>query len=792
MKSVHYYTGTVGRHLLQRRLPAASPSLTSQGRHSSNGVTGGHNDQARDGEAPSNRAEQDVEGKGETLSFTELKALAEQFTLLDDSSYSYFVPAQASSGSSGQPQLQRSSSSGGTADKRPFATYADDDDATQVSGGSLQTGHIHDDTAATEQTTSTLRVLPRDLLPEYLRNMLHDEEGEAGAKAVPETSPKHIPGTPVIPPGHVRYRVDVQYHGNDFDGWFKSTDKLHAARELLRVGALSGGVADAEALLGALRTYKPRARDLVEEALAVALDLSVVKAHSAVVPETGAHVRQLTCHVDIPLFSGNAANGATSSMLLLQPRTVMQRATLWLEKRAAAAAADAASHTSRAGGSRSAAAAAASLAGAPLAILAFYPVCDSSGVNLLESRGTDSPNRRIEEYVSRVTEGGGGTKRRSQHDLYSRSFPNPGRELHGEGSSFDDDFEDMIREDGRFFFDARHSAVRRTYVYRILNRIAPPLFNAGQQWHCPDDGYLDTDRMQRVASYLAGTNDYGCFVDPKLGNAMRKILLAQNGFGSKLKSSSSTSSRKVFGSFGGGGGHPGLVPDVNLLDGHQRAVNQRNGRTGLIEGLFGKGGGEGDSSFVGEDRKAERESMIGGSSAMVSDNQTNGKPGYLNSGAYNLLPQKQDAFQKKYFREWSPYEEGDNKQTHGIHSAPTHATKTTAELSDSVDYSPLTTRTIDRIQVTRSDDEVMIWFSAPASSPFLRHQIRNMVSLIKAAGASSSAAGTTWSSERELRGLLDQGFISSTRRRQRLLPPTAPIHGLTLWGTTYGPEFGNH
>ena len=387
-----------------------------------------------------------------------------------------------------------------------------------------------------------------------------------------------------------------------------------------------------------------------------------------------------------------------------------------------------------------------------------------------------------------------GKKSKSPHDLYSRSFPSPGRDLSSDSHHFEDGFEDMIREDGRFFFDARHSAVRRTYAYRILNRIAPPLFSAWQQWHCPEDGYLDVDRMQRVASYFTGTHDYGCFVDPKLGNPMRKILMAQNGFGSRLKSSSNNN--KQFGSYGGSGGSPGAVPDVNLLDGHQHTVNSNQAK---LQGLFGGGSNikgdddtdGGTSSFIGESRRAEREAMAGGSSAMISDKNDKGGLGYLNSATYNLLPQKQDAFQKKHFREWSPYEEGVNKGPHGIHSAATHATKSTAELGDSVDYSPLTTRTIDRIQVTRSDDEVTIWFSAPSSSPFLRHQIRNMVSLIKAAGASSSVAGATWSNERELRTLMDQGFVSSTRRRSKTLPPTAPVHGLTLWGTTYGPEFGN-
>lgn len=42
-----------------------------------------------------------------------------------------------------------------------------------------------------------------------------------------------------------------------------------------------------------------------------------------------------------------------------------------------------------------------------------------------------------------------------------------------------------------------------------------------------------------------------------------------------------------------------------------------------------------------------------------------------------------------------------------------------------------TVRTIDSINVARQDDEIIIWF---VGQSFLRHQIRNMVSVLKAAG----------------------------------------------------------
>lgn len=214
-----------------------------------------------------------------------------------------------------------------------------------------------------------------------------------------EHAQRYVPGRQLIEPGFSRYRVDVQYIGSDFDGWSKSTEKKLW---------MNGKEVSADQRTAALHatTIKPRAKDALEDALAIALDVPKVRVEAGAIPEVGCSVRRLTCHVDVP------------DTVELQPRTIMQRATVWLEKKEA-----------------------------PLAIL------------------------------------------NCQRCLNQQ-------------------------------FHARHSGTRRVYVYRILNRIAPPLFEAGMQWHV--DRFLDVDRMSRFAARLQGTMDYGCFVDPKMAHTLRK------------------------------------------------------------------------------------------------------------------------------------------------------------------------------------------------------------------------------------------------------------------------------
>ncbi len=58
-------------------------------------------------------------------------------------------------------------------------------------------------------------------------------------------------------------------------------------------------------------------------------------------------------------------------------------------------------------------------------------------------------------------------------------------------------------------FDARFSAVKRHYLYRILDRRPPPVLDAGRVWHVPMR--LDTDAMHAAAQALVGLHDFTTF-----------------------------------------------------------------------------------------------------------------------------------------------------------------------------------------------------------------------------------------------------------------------------------------
>lgn len=58
-------------------------------------------------------------------------------------------------------------------------------------------------------------------------------------------------------------------------------------------------------------------------------------------------------------------------------------------------------------------------------------------------------------------------------------------------------------------FHARFSATRRYYLYRILNRRAPPALDRGKVWWLPVD--LDSDAMHEAALHLVGKHDFTTF-----------------------------------------------------------------------------------------------------------------------------------------------------------------------------------------------------------------------------------------------------------------------------------------
>ena len=58
-------------------------------------------------------------------------------------------------------------------------------------------------------------------------------------------------------------------------------------------------------------------------------------------------------------------------------------------------------------------------------------------------------------------------------------------------------------------FHARFSATGRHYLFRILNRRAPPALDAGKVWHVPMA--LDAEAMHHAAQALLGSHDFTTF-----------------------------------------------------------------------------------------------------------------------------------------------------------------------------------------------------------------------------------------------------------------------------------------
>jgi tRNA pseudouridine(38-40) synthase len=220
-----------------------------------------------------------------------------------------------------------------------------------------------------------------------------------------------VPGEALVAPGMRRYRLELQYRGDHFLGWNRAAEMRRRRKALaVKLGEVETlEQAENVTWAGHALTGLRSAKDAVEEALAVALDMSSVTVVPSVVLETGVHARRLTCHVDIPADT------------VMQSRTILQRAHAWLASR---------------GGD----------GGEPLGILSFQ-----------------------------------------------RAPPD---------------------------FHAAQSTTRRIYVYRIMNRISPPVFDVGQHWHL--DRFLDTDVMSSVAvSLLQGTHDFGAFAARPVIRAVR-------------------------------------------------------------------------------------------------------------------------------------------------------------------------------------------------------------------------------------------------------------------------------
>jgi tRNA pseudouridine38-40 synthase len=64
---------------------------------------------------------------------------------------------------------------------------------------------------------------------------------------------------------------------------------------------------------------------------------------------------------------------------------------------------------------------------------------------------------------------------------------------------------EIVAED----FDARFSAMKRHYLYRVSDRRAPPALDAGHVWHVPQR--LDAEAMHAAAQAFLGRHDFTTF-----------------------------------------------------------------------------------------------------------------------------------------------------------------------------------------------------------------------------------------------------------------------------------------
>lgn len=58
-------------------------------------------------------------------------------------------------------------------------------------------------------------------------------------------------------------------------------------------------------------------------------------------------------------------------------------------------------------------------------------------------------------------------------------------------------------------FHARFSAIERQYIYKVLNRQAPPAIDRGRVWHIMQP--LDVEAMKEAAKLLIGKHDFSTF-----------------------------------------------------------------------------------------------------------------------------------------------------------------------------------------------------------------------------------------------------------------------------------------
>lgn len=103
-------------------------------------------------------------------------------------------------------------------------------------------------------------------------------------------------------------------------------------------------------------------------------------------------------------------------------------------------------------------------------------------------------------------------------------------------------------------WDARFSATKRHYLYRIVNRWAPIAIEAGRAWHVKRP--LDHEQMQRAAQELVGYHDFTTFRSSHCqaknpNRTMDRVDVARNGDVIEIRASAQSFLHNQIRSFAG-------------------------------------------------------------------------------------------------------------------------------------------------------------------------------------------------------------------------------------------------
>lgn len=78
-------------------------------------------------------------------------------------------------------------------------------------------------------------------------------------------------------------------------------------------------------------------------------------------------------------------------------------------------------------------------------------------------------------------------------------------------------------------FHARFSCTGKKYIYRIHNAKEPDVFRRNSCWHIKES--LDTEAMQRAASFIEGTHDFACF---QAAGAQKRLTTVRTVYGIEI------------------------------------------------------------------------------------------------------------------------------------------------------------------------------------------------------------------------------------------------------------------